>query len=615
MNRAYFIGVFLLIITCLDLRAQPVQLTTFQNGNLFFPATDLTTNGVTGLTNTFPDLMVSGVSPISAQFGSLSLVSTQAWAKRYDGGNYDTAYKVVVDAKQNAIVIGSSSASISGQDIITIKYGSDGTALWTNRYDGPVHKNDYAGGVAVDGFGNIYVTGSTEVTNMIWDIVTIKYSPDGNLQWLNRYNRYGTNYCGSSGFAVGTAGNVFVTANIYYADAAFITIKYDSQGNAVWTNYYKGSPGGSDYIGTVAVDSSGNSFVTGDSDGMEGSMDYTTLKYAPDGTAMWTNRYISGWTAIPSAMTLDSAGNVIVTGDSFSWDLSWIHQYATVKYSNDGSPLWTNFALAPTYQGGNVPIVMTDHSGNVFLTGGSPDADSTNANFITVKLSASGTPLWTNRFFEINFDNMAPAGTAVDSAGNFYFAGHSRGLGGTNVCFVTIKYDLEGEAIWTNRYGSLTAGTTAESEGLAVDRAGNVYVTGFFGDFFGYGSGLSDYATVKYSDYICYTPPSNFVGTDSFTFNAVDAFGNSAIGIATVVVLPANLQFNINPANFWNNAQGMHLRIDGARGTNAVIVYASSNLVHWDSIFTNQPAQGSVQFTDPVATRIPQRFYRAVQSQ
>jgi Beta-propeller repeat len=611
MNRAHFIGIFLLVIACLNSWAQTVQLTTYQNGNLFFAATDLTTNGVAGLTNTAPNLVVSSVSQSSSYQGIVSMVSTQAWVQRGGGPNYGAPYKVVVDTMQNVIVAGGSTAFSSGEDFLTIKYAGDRTPLWTNRYDGSAHLDDDSGCLVVDASGNVYVTGSSEVTNMTWDVVTLKYSATGNLLWASRYNRYGTNYCGSSGLAVDTAGNVFVTANIYYAATAFITIKYDPQGNAVWTNYYKGSPDGSDYVGTVAVDNSGNSFVTGDSDGMEGSMDYATLKYAPDGIAVWTNRYINGWTAIPSAMILDPSANVVVTGDSFSSS----HLYSTVKYSNDGIPLWTNLAPAPTYQGGKLPVVASDLAGDVFLTGGSPGADSTNANFTTVKLSVSGTPLWTNRFFEINFDNPAPAGTAVDSAGNFYFAGHSRGAGGTNVSFVTIKYDPAGGAIWTNRYGSLTAGSTAEAEGLAVDRAGHVYVAGFFGYYFGYGSGPSDFVTVKYSDYIRYTPPANFIGTDSFTFTAVDAFGNSATGVVNVAVLPANLQFKTDLANLWNHAQGMHLRVDGAHGTNAVIIYASSDLVQWEPIFTNQPAQGSVEFTDQATPTMPRRFYRATQPQ
>jgi len=310
---------------------------------------------------------------------------------------------------------------------------------------------------------------------------------------------------------------------------------------------------------------------------------------------------------MPTAITLDPGGNVIVTGDSLWAD----HKYVTIKYSNDGMPLWTNVFPGPDYQGGNVPRVVADVSGNVFITGGSPGAEGANADFTIVKISAAGAPLWTNRFFEINSNNAAPGGTAVDSAGNFYFAGHAGGPAGTNIDFVTLKYAPTGDTLWTNRYNGLTPDSEEWADDVAVDHAGNVYVTGLSGGF----HGLGDFATVKYSDYICYTPPTNFIGTDSFTFTAVDHLGNSATGIVTVVVLPANLQFNTTSSNLLFNTQGMRLQVDGVRGTNALTIYASTNLVNWEPIFTNPPVLGSVQFIDQAATNKMRRFYRAVQVQ
>jgi hypothetical protein len=607
MNWACFIGISLFATISFNVRAQPLQLTAFQNSPLFFPATDLTTNGVDGLTNTSPQLMVSSVSPVSTQLGSVSLVNTQVWVQsfNYNAYSHAIAFKVVIDQKQNVIVTGSSSTPASSDDFLTIKYASDGTPLWTNRWDGPAHLQDEAEYLAVDAYGNVYVAGMSEVTAATWNAVAIKYSADGKLLWASHYNRDGTNYCAPAGLAVDADGNVLITASIAYATTAYIAVKYDPLGNAVWTNYYKGSTSGSDWAAAMRVDNDGNIFVTGDSDGDGTGLNYATLKYAPDGTAVWTNRYINGWTAIPSAMTLDPDGNVIVTGDS----MQPTHQYATVKYSKEGIPLWTNIVPAPNYQGGTVPCAVADNAGNVFVTGGSPGADATNTAFTTEKLSAAGLPLWTNSFCEINFDSSQPVSTAVDSAGNFYFAGHASGPGGTNYNFVTIKYASAGDAVWTNRYGGITPGTWNVAEDLVVDYAGHVVVVGGSGAYWS----MSGYATVKYSDFICYTPPTNFIGTDSFTFTTVDPLGNRATNVVTVVVLPANLQFNTDPANLWRNSEGMHLRVDGARGTNEVIIDASTNLMNWEPVFTNQPAQGSVQFTDPAATGMPQRFYRAIQ--
>lgn len=48
-----------------------------------------------------------------------------------------------------------------------------------------------------------------------------------------------------------------------------------------------------------------------------------------------------------------------------------------------------------------------------------------------------------------------------------------------------------------------------------------------------------------------------------------------------------------------------------APGTNVVIIEAASDLVHWQSVFTNAPILGTVQFLDTSGPGLTRRFYRA----
>jgi hypothetical protein len=145
---------------------------------------------------------------------------------------------------------------------------------------------------------------------------------------------------------------------------------------------------------------------------------------------------------------------------------------------------------------------------------------------------------------------------------------------------------------------------------MTVGANGSVYVSGFV--TIGTSSAVN-WETLGYTNIIRYTPPTNYVGTDSFNFTAFDNLGNSATSVLTVAVLPLALQVNTSPTNFHFTAQGLQLQVDGARTTNPVVIYASSNLVSWDAIFSNPPTLGSVQFVDPGATNRPSRFYRAIQ--
>src|SRR5215471_7411236 len=84
---------------------------------------------------------------------------------------------------------------------------------WVARYDGPAHLSDYANAIAVDDKGNVHVTGSACVTRAPFrqDYATIKYDADGNELWVARYNGPANSLDIALAIALDGAGNVYVT--------------------------------------------------------------------------------------------------------------------------------------------------------------------------------------------------------------------------------------------------------------------------------------------------------------------------------------------------------------------------------------------------------------------
>ncbi len=74
--------------------------------------------------------------------------------------------------------------------------------------------------------------------------------------------------------------------------------------------------------------------------------------------------------------------------------------------------------------------------------------------------------------------------------------------------------------------------------------------------------------------------------------------------VAPLRCLPAS-------ANQQNHQIGFQLSVSGGDGSRPVIIYASTNLVDWLPIHTNQPGLGDFDYLDSTATNLPQRFYRA----
>src|SRR5437773_2403908 len=292
-------------------------------------------------------------------------------------------------------------------------------AGWTNRYNGPGNGEDIAYRVAVDAGGNVIVTGSSRTSGGDNDYVTIKYSEAGLPLWTNRYNGPGNNADRAYRVAVDGNGNVFVTGFSYSGSSVsssdYATIAYSSEGVPLWTNRYNGPGHTDDEASAVAVDTNGNVFVTGYSGGSISSDDFATIAYSAAGVPLWTNRYNgpANGADYPNALAVDGSGNVIVAGYSYSGANS---DYATIKYSNAGAPWWTNRYNGPGNSRDFANAVAVDGNGNVFVTGDSTGSGS-GYDQTTIKYSSAGVPLWTNRYNGPGNTNDFGTALAVDSGG------------------------------------------------------------------------------------------------------------------------------------------------------------------------------------------------------
>ena len=381
------------------------------------------------------------------------------WTNRYHGPvDFTDAQPnaVAVDAAGNAFVAGVSFEASGNQDYVTIKYSSAGVGLWTNRYNGPGNGNDGANAVAVDSSGNVIVTGLSIGTNGVssyFDYATIKYSGAGMPLWTNRYNGPANNEDQATDVAVDGNGNVIVTGISFAINgrADYATVAYSSAGVPLWTNRYNGPVSDSDdYARAVTVDGNGNAFVTGDSwNGSE--QEYATIAYSGVGVPLWTNRYHAPGSGnnFARAVAADSNGNVFVTGGAGG--------FATIKYSNAGVPLWTNRYNGPSVfsSSDTARAIAVDAGGNVIVTGDSY-RDFVTRDIATVAYSNAGVPLWTNRYNgPANGDDvpLTEQSLALGPSGSVYVAAASDGnySDETIFDFATVKYVVSGPSLFITR--------------------------------------------------------------------------------------------------------------------------------------------------------------------
>jgi len=323
----------------------------------------------------------------------------QLWMAQYDGIPHwdDGTEDIAVDAEGNVYVAGSTINGFpSGTDFLTIKYNSAGIQQWCVFYD-CTGSFDLGLAMTLDNLGNIYVTGFSDQAAWPYieneDYATIKYDPDGQVQWVARYDGLGGSWDQPTDIVCDNDGNVYVTGWCWNGDCwsgltddDYATIKYDSSGSEQWVAQYNGPANGQDQAQAIAVDAEGNVYVTGHSNGttfMDPVYDYATIKYDASGVEQWVQRYdgpASGedW---GKALALDEAANVYVTGCSQTTGNAL--DYATLKYSSAGAQQWII-----TYDGSaggsdQALALAVNAAGEIFVTGTSWDS-LTNFDYATV---------------------------------------------------------------------------------------------------------------------------------------------------------------------------------------------------------------------------------------
>ena len=380
----------------------------------------------------------------------------------------DNGQGVAVDSSENVYVTGSTNGALTGAnaggyDIFLTKYNSSGTQQWIRQIG--TSSSDSASGVAVDPSGNVYVTGRTygALTGAnagSGDIFLTNYNSSGDQQWIKQIGTSGWDEAYS--VAVDSSGNVYVTgytAGVLAGTNAggrdiFLT-KYDTGGAQQWIRQIGTSA--DDEASGVAVDSSGNAYVTGQTEGTftganAGWQDIFLTKYDTSGAQQWIKQIgTSAWDEA-YGVALDSSGNAYVTGFTEvipdDGESVGLRDTFLTKYNTSGTQQWIK--QVGTSEHDTARGVAVDSSGNVYVTG-STEGAFTGANaggydiFLT-KYNSSGTQQWIKQIGTLESDGAR--GVAVDSSGNEYVTGSTRGdLSGTNAGnydVFLLKYDTNG---------------------------------------------------------------------------------------------------------------------------------------------------------------------------
>lgn len=317
-----------------------------ESGNTFV------TGSFQGTMRLAEDVVVTSAGNDDAFLVSYDASGTLVWSRRFGGEQDDAGRCVVVDGDGNVIVTGTfqGTAAFGGEklgsagqtDIFLAKYDGAGNHLWSRRFGGT--NSDLGYGVAVDGEGNVLVTGTFQATVDFGggplvsvggsnDIFVAAYDPDGMHVWSRRFG--GPSSDGSVAIAGDDAGNVFVTGAfpgsvdfggglLTSAGGTDIFVAaYDASGAHLWSRRFGGTT--TDVGRDIAVDGDGNVLATGEFIGTAdfgggpltsaGFRDVYLAKYDPAGTHVWSQRFGDVNNDSGGSLAVDGDGNILVAGD------------------------------------------------------------------------------------------------------------------------------------------------------------------------------------------------------------------------------------------------------------------------------------------------------------
>ena len=340
--------------------------------------------------------------------------------------------------------------------------------------------------MAVDGNGNIYITGGFDTSVNLGgsalsskdadvDVYLASFTPSGKHRWSKAFGGKGTDE--GHDVAVDGSGNVTVSGT-FAADISF-------GGGWIW------DPGGK-----------GDIFVA---------------SFTSDGKHRWSKgfRRADKMMVQEARIAADSAGNTYITG-TFKVKINFGGGYPKTdlkgssgdntflaSFDSAGKHRWSrNFCTGPTACGVVASAIAVDSNGSTYLTGRFGGKVSFAGSTVTTKsqdafvasFSTAGGDRWFRKLGGTSSD--FGYGVAVDSNANVFvtgFIGTSADLGGgvekTYGVFdiFVAAYTTSGAYRWSRVFGS---SLSDEGYGISTDNMGNVYVTGFFANSVDFGGGM-----------------------------------------------------------------------------------------------------------------------------
>jgi len=239
------------------------------------------------------------------------------WAKRVGGNSDDEALSVQVTSDSGYVVAGfTKSYGAGGADSFLLKFASNDSLTWAKTAGGA--GDDKAYSVAQTSDDGYIVTGLFGYSGTDNDILLLKYASDGSLTWakgtggLSAETGYAVQQITGGGYLVAGFTESYGAGN----SDAFL-VKYASDGTLTWAR--TAGQTGHEVAQAVVETSAGEYILTGETNSFDGSLsDAFLFNYSSDGMLYWAAK-IGGSESDKGLALLEALDGYVLAGETASY--------------------------------------------------------------------------------------------------------------------------------------------------------------------------------------------------------------------------------------------------------------------------------------------------------
>jgi hypothetical protein len=341
----------------------------------------------------------------------LVIVSQASFARAYGGPDHDWAVSIA-QAHDGGFVVAGSSWGFSSVwiDILFLKLSPSGTIEWakTCRGDGP----EWASGVFQAPDGGYAITGHTRSFGAQGtDFLVTKLSSSGSLEWARMVGGEDHDY--SSGAVQSSDSGYVVTGGRYRGPEGWdlVLLKLSRAGDLEWARTMDG--GGLDYGESVIQAADGGFVVAGWTlIWGAGRSDFLVARFSPTGTPEWAMAYGGPEHDAAKAIVQAPDGGFLVAGETWGFGAG-ISDILLVKIAADGSPEW-----GKTYGGPGIDRAISlagTPDGGCVVSGQTRSFGAGRDDLLVMKLASNGDLEWAETFGGAYSDSVGRTILLADS--------------------------------------------------------------------------------------------------------------------------------------------------------------------------------------------------------